>query len=79
MIWVIVSMTSQAASEHASVAASLALQQDDCRVGGSLVVGDLGFVVIGVDKTAKPHLQGLTGRQTLDPQLLGGPFNHQPA
>ena len=45
--------TSQTASQHASIAASLSLHEDERRVGRSLVVLDLGVIAVGIDKTAE--------------------------
>jgi hypothetical protein len=63
--------TSQATSQHASIAASLSLDGDEGRVGRGLVVLDLGFIVIGIDKTAELVLEGFADRKPLDPRCLG--------
>lgn len=71
--------TSQAASQHASIAASLPLDQDESRVGHSLVVLDLGFIAVGIDKPAELVLEGFADRKSLDPRWLGRPFSHLPS
>lgn len=71
--------TSQAASQHASIAASLSLDQDEGRVGRSLVVLDLGFIAVGIDKPAELVLERFADRKSLDPRCFGRPFSHRPS
>lgn len=70
------SLTSQTASEHAPIPPSLTFDDNECRVGGGLVVLDLGFIVIGINETAKLILQRLTDRQRFDPDRLWGSLGH---
>src|SRR5918994_5426609 len=71
------SLASQATSEHAAIAPSLALEADQGRIGRGLVVGEFGLIVVGLDKTAEFILQRIADRQPLHPDRLGGPFNHR--